>query len=75
MKAFRVKGAYSPKGKKWFKFSKDIVAENDVNAKEIAYSLLGSKYGIKRRLIKIDEIAEIAPSESEDPTVQHLLGE
>ncbi|NPA74506.1 MAG: 50S ribosomal protein L18a [Euryarchaeota archaeon] len=75
MKAFRIKGKYSPKGKEWFKFTKDIVAEDENNALDIAYSLLGSKYGIKRRLIKIEAITEIDPAESQDPTVQYLLGE
>ncbi len=75
MKAFRIKGLYSPKGKEWFKFTKDVVAENEEMAKDKTYSLLGSKYGIKRRLIKIDEVAEIDPSESSDPTVQYMMRE
>ncbi len=73
MKAFRIKGDYSPKGKKWYVFSKDIAAEDVSAAVETAYSLLGSKYGIRRRLIKIKEIKEIKPEESIDPTVTYKM--
>jgi large subunit ribosomal protein LX len=71
MKAFRVEGLYSPKGKEWYKFTKDLIAEDENDAREKAYSLLGSKYGIKRRLIKIDGVKEIKPEESEDPVVRY----
>jgi len=72
MKAFRIAGLYSPKGKKWYKFTKDVVAEGEDAAMEKVYSVLGSKYGIKRRLIKINEIKEIKPEESDDPMVRYL---
>ncbi len=73
VKAFRIAGLYSPKGKKWYKFTKDVVANDEGHAVEIAYSLLGSKYGIKRRLIKVEAIREIKPEESKDPTVKFEL--
>ncbi len=73
MKAFRVEGLYSPKGKNWYKFTKDLVAESEKDAEERAYSLMGSKYGIKRRLIKIEKIGEINPEESNDPTVKFVM--
>ncbi len=73
MKAYRISGLYSPKGKKWFKFTKDVIAEDEKSAVEKSYSLLGSKYGIKRRLIKINKIREIAPHESDDPVVRYYL--
>ena len=71
MKSFRVIGSYSPKGKKWYRFTKDIVAEDKRNAIEKSYSLLGSKYGIKRNLIIIKEVKEISPEESNDPVVKY----
>ena len=71
MKVFRVEGLYSPKGKTWHRFSKDVVAEDEDAALERAYSLLGSKYGIKRRLIDIKKVSEIKPEESNDPTVKY----
>ncbi len=72
MKVFRIAGLYSPKGKKWHKFTKDVVADDEGAATEKVYSILGSKYGIKRRLIKINEIREIKPDESDDPMVKYL---
>ncbi|AGB05171.1 ribosomal protein L20A (L18A) [Aciduliprofundum sp. MAR08-339] len=73
MKVYRVAGLYSPKGKKWFKFTKDVVAYEEEAAKEKIYSIVGSKYGIKRRLIDIKEIKEINPEESHDPMVRYLM--
>ncbi len=73
MKAFRIIGEYSPKGRKWFKFTKDVVAENEEKAREKSYSLLGSKYGIKRRLIRIEVTKEINPEESKDPVVKYYM--
>jgi len=35
VKAFRVEGIYSPKGKEWYKFSKDIIAEKDEDALDV----------------------------------------
>ncbi len=72
MKVYRVAGLYSPKGKKWHRFTKDVVADDMEAAKEKIYSILGSKYGIKRRLVDIKEIKEIKPEDSEDPMVRYL---
>jgi large subunit ribosomal protein LX len=43
-------------GKNWRKFSKVVDGSNENNAKERVYSLLGSEHGLKRRLIRIDEV-------------------
>ncbi len=43
-------------GKNWRAFSKVIESENENNAREWVYSLLGSEHGLKRGLIKIDEV-------------------
>jgi large subunit ribosomal protein LX len=72
MKVFRVAGLYSPKGKRWYKFSKDVVAEDEGKAIEKVYSIVGSKYGIKRRLIDIKAIQEIKPEDSNDPMVKYI---
>ena len=73
MKVFRIYGLYSPKGKNWLKFTKDVVAEDTEAAREKVYSIMGSKYGIKRRLVDIKEIEEIKPEDSSDPMVQYLM--
>ncbi|MEW6294682.1 MAG: 50S ribosomal protein L18Ae [Candidatus Diapherotrites archaeon] len=57
-KEFEVKGMISfNKGEK--KFSKKIHAFNEGHARELAYSLFGSKNGLKRRSIKIIEVEEV----------------
>ncbi len=72
MKVYRIAGLYSPKGKKWYKFSKDVVADDESGAIERVYSIIGSKYGIKRRLVDIKAIQEIKPEDSNDPMVKYL---
>ena len=73
MKAYRIAGLYSPKGREWFKFTKDVVANDEAAAIERVYSVIGSTYGIKRRLIKISAIKNIRPVESNDPVVKYYL--
>ncbi len=40
----------------WQSFSKVIESNNEKNAVEKIYSLLGSKQGVKRNLVKIEEV-------------------
>jgi large subunit ribosomal protein LX len=58
MSEFEINGRFRTEriGKGWRKFSKVIESQNENNAKEKVYSLLGSEHGLKRRLIKIDEV-------------------
>jgi large subunit ribosomal protein LX len=58
MSEFEINGRFRTEriGKSWRKFSKVIESQNENNAKEKVYSLLGSEHGLKRRLIKIDEV-------------------
>ena len=57
-------GVYEVKGKfkaekvsgSWRSFSKFIESDNEKNAIEWVYSLMGSEHGLKRYLIKIDEV-------------------
>ena len=42
----------------WQSFEKEIEAENENVAKERTYSEFGSKHGLKRPQIRIDEVAE-----------------
>lgn len=43
-------------GEKWNSFTKVIESHSEKNAIEKAYSLMGSKHGLKRNLIKIDGV-------------------
>lgn len=58
MSEFIINGRFRTEriGKNWRPFSKVIDSQNEKNAKEMVYSLLGSEHGLKRILIKIDEV-------------------
>lgn len=40
----------------WQSFSKIVESNSEKNAQEKAYSLLGSEQGVKRNLVKIEEV-------------------
>ncbi|MCR3882955.1 50S ribosomal protein L18Ae [Methanotrichaceae archaeon M04Ac] len=52
---FEIKGKFKVKNS-WQSFSKVIESNSEKNAVEKAYSLLGSKQGVKRNLVKIEEV-------------------
>ncbi len=58
MSIYEVKGKYKAEkvGNMWRTFSKSIESDNEKNAVEWVYSLMGSEHGLKRYLIKIDEV-------------------
>ena len=55
---FTVKGTFKA-GLKWEHFSKKVTSQNEKNAIEKAYSLIGSEHGLERRLIKIEGAEEV----------------
>lgn len=55
MKKFNVKGTFKA-GRSWEHFSKKIMSNNEKNAAEKLYSLIGSEHGLKRNLIRIEAI-------------------
>ena len=61
MSTFEIKGKYRGGliGKTWLPFSKVVESQNEKNAVEWVYSLMGSEHGLKRGLIKIDEVKTI----------------
>jgi large subunit ribosomal protein LX len=61
MSTFEINGKYRGGiiGKTWLPFSKVIESQNEKNALEWVYSLMGSEHGLKRGLIKIDEVKTI----------------
>ena len=72
MKIFRVRG--------WFKhglyrqrFTRELLALSKEQALERVYSDVGSKHGVKRNLIHIEEAAEVKPEEVKDPRVLAML--
>lgn len=46
-------------GKKWLPFTKVIDSQNEKNAIEKIYSMMGSKHGKTRNLIKIDGVKAV----------------
>lgn len=74
MKAYRVTGT-APFGSQRQQFSYDFPAESKDNALHQTYSTLGSRHRIKRRSIKIDDVVEIDPRTSTEPTILHHFRE
>jgi large subunit ribosomal protein LX len=58
MKKFRVKGVFKA-GRNWEHFSKKLVSNNEKNAAEKLYSLIGSEHGLKRNLIRIETVESL----------------
>lgn len=58
MSKFEVRGTFKI-GNGWQPFSKIVGSSNEKNAVEKVRSLLGSEHGLKRNLIKIDEVMRL----------------
>jgi large subunit ribosomal protein LX len=58
---FEIRGKYKGGivGKTWLPFSKVVESESEKNAVNKVYSLMGSEHGLKRDLIKIDEVKAV----------------
>ena len=61
-------------GKIWQPFSKEIIGNDENEAKERLFSILGSRHRVKRRMIKINNISEINKEEIGDPVVKYMVG-
>lgn len=58
MANYLITGKFKP-GFFWEKFTKTIESENEKNAREKVYSIMGSKHGLKRGRIVIESIQEV----------------
>jgi large subunit ribosomal protein LX len=58
MNDFIIKGSFKA-GSNWEKFTKTVTSNNEKNAIEKTYSIIGSQHGLKRRTIKIDSVEEV----------------
>lgn len=72
MKVYLMKGIFLM-GKIWQPFSKEVMGNDEEEAKERLLSILGSKHGVKRRMIKIEEIKELKKEEIKDPVIKYLV--
>ncbi len=70
---FRLEGTYT-RNKRKYRFSHEIRALTETNAKEQLYSLLGSFHRVNRPAINIQHIAVIKAEESENPLIRKLSG-
>ncbi len=52
---FEIRGKFKVRNS-WQSFSKVIESQNEKNAAEKVYSLLGSEQGVKRNLVRIEEV-------------------
>jgi large subunit ribosomal protein LX len=70
---FRLEGTYI-RNKRNYRFSQEIRALTEENAREQLYSLLGSFHRVKRTAITIENIVIIPSQESENPLIRKLSG-
>jgi large subunit ribosomal protein LX len=56
IKNFQITGSFKA-GRSWERFTKKVSSNNEKNAAEKLYSLIGSEHGLKRNLIRIESIA------------------
>jgi large subunit ribosomal protein LX len=55
IKNFQITGSFKA-GRSWERFTKRISSNNEKNAAEKLYSLIGSEHGLKRNRIRIESI-------------------
>ena len=68
MHAFRATGTF-PNGRIVQPFSKDVVAADEVDARHRIYSFFGSRHGVNRRFVNIENLSKIDPTDSTEPIV------
>jgi len=73
MKAFRVSGSFQM-GRNWQPFTKEVVSDDEKQARERLLSDFGSRHGVKRQQVEIKNITELKGDEVTDPVVKGLLG-
>jgi large subunit ribosomal protein LX len=71
-KIFRIQGKFMM-GNKFKPFTKELKAINENDIQEKIYSDFGSKHGIKRAKVIIEEIKEISKDEVQDPIIKSLI--
>jgi large subunit ribosomal protein LX len=71
-KIFRIQGKFMM-GNKYKPFTKELKAINEEDIQEKIYSDFGSRHGIKRNKIIIEDIKEISKDEVQDPIVKALI--
>ncbi len=71
-KIFRIQGKFMM-GNKFKPFTKELKAINEDDIREKIYSDFGSKHGINRNKIVIENIKEISKDDIQDPLIKALI--
>jgi len=71
VKIFRLQGTYRQGGRR-YRFSREIRAVNEDQAREELYAQLGSFHRVKRSAITIERVDVISPSEAESLLIRQL---
>jgi large subunit ribosomal protein LX len=73
MKAFEIKGQFIMSHRRWQSFTIEVASADEKAALEKAMALMGSRHGIKRKFIKIENVKSLKTEEVSDHAVKHLL--
>ena len=71
-KIFRIQGKFMM-GNAFQPFTKELKAISEKDIQEKIYSEFGSKHGINRNKIVIEDIKEISKDEVQDPMIKALV--
>ncbi|MDR1721922.1 MAG: 50S ribosomal protein L18a [Methanobrevibacter sp.] len=71
-KIYRIKGKFIM-GEESQVFTKELKAFDEKDIYERIYSEFGSKHGINRNQITLDEIKEISPEDVNDPIIKAII--
>ncbi|MBS3782528.1 MAG: 50S ribosomal protein L18a [Candidatus Thermoplasmatota archaeon] len=75
MKVHKVMGKFRMSKEKgeWQRFSKEVISEDEEEAIEKIYSILGSKHRVKRTNVKIYDTEEVDEDEVENNLIQEKI--
>jgi len=73
MPAFKISGTFRM-GEFWQRFTKEIAAKDENDARDAILSDLGSKHRIRRSLVRVKTIVALKPEEITDEVVRHKTG-
>ncbi len=73
MKAFEVKGQFRITLRAWQPFALEVASADENAAVEKTLALIGSRHGVKRRLVKIEGVRPLKLEEVTDHAVKYLL--
>ncbi len=71
-RVFRITGKFRDRTGAWRRFTMEVLAFNDRDAVEKAYTRIGGNHKVPRKLIKIDEVKEVSVDEVEDRFIKQL---